>query len=398
MLDRRAFTKSLLASLAFGGAPGCTPSSSDYSDNDAARLVRQKADEAARSGTGPFGALRVEGYRGLSTLPYFELAPDGQLRTRIALPPVIDFHAHLGWAHLLAPQVDLTRRAPRTEYLLDCDRDDPPCSIDLDVYVNANFTAAMRRELTWETLRTLTVGGRKAATHTVPNLVEEMDRVGVGRAAILPIATGLPFDGDPTLHVLESIEQTKQGNRLIAFASVHPSDGQKRAKLRRYKERGVRGVKLHPEMQRFFPDAPEAMQVYEECGRLDLPVIFHAGRSGIEPEFMRPYALMRRYVPGIQAYPNVRFVLGHAGARDVADAIPIAQQHDNVWLELSSQGVTKIANLLQAVGASKLLFGTDWPFYPLAVSLAKVLIVTEGKASARRAILGENARRVLREA
>ena len=57
-------------------------------------------------------------------------------------------------------------------------------------------------------------------------------------------------------------------------------------------------------MMRFAPDDPEAMQIYAECERLGLPVIFHAGRSGIEPESIRPYALIRHYVPAIAAYPR----------------------------------------------------------------------------------------------
>lgn len=393
MLSRRRFLQlSVMTTLA-----SCT-SSGDYTPDDAARLARQMADEAARSGKGPFGALRFEGYRGLAKLPYFKLREDGQIQTIVELPPVIDFHAHLGWAYFLAPEVDLQRHTPRVQYMLDCDASEPPCPLDLDVYVNANFTEAMHRQLSWETVSSLLIGSHAASTHTIPNLIAEMDAARVQQAAILPIATNLPFSDDPTQLSLRGIGRAGAATRLIPFASVHPSDPQARQKLREYAAAGVRGVKLHPEMQRFFPDDPAAMQVYEECGQLGLPVIFHAGRSGIEPEFMRPYALIRRYAPGIREFPNVRFVLGHAGARDVADAIPLAQQNDNVWLELSSQGVTQIGELLNQVGAQKMIYGTDWPFYPLVVALAKVLIVTERNPDARQAILGGNATTVLKAA
>jgi predicted TIM-barrel fold metal-dependent hydrolase len=86
--------------------------------------------------------------------------------------------------------------------------------------------------------------------------------------------------------------------------------------------------------------------------------------------------------------------LGHAGARDVAAAIPLAQRHSNVWLETAGQGVTQLHELIVQVGADKVIFGTDWPFYPVAATLAKVLIVTEGQPSARAAILRGNAERV----
>jgi predicted TIM-barrel fold metal-dependent hydrolase len=42
-----------------------------------------------------------------------------------------------------------------------------------------------------------------------------------------------------------------------------------------------------------------------------------------------------------------------------------------------------------------MLFGSDWPFYHLAATLAKVLIVTEGRPRERHAILRGNAERLL---
>jgi len=340
-------------------------------------------EEADTSGKGPFGPLRFRGYRGLAELPYFKLRGDGFLETVIDLPETIDFHAHLGWAYFLAPRVDLQKRTARIQYLMDCDAQEPPCPLDLDVYVNANFSEGMHRELSLQTVSSLLFGSSAAATHTIPNLLAEMEAARVRQAAILPIATNLPLSEDPTRLAMDGIRSAGAGSRLIPFGSVHPHDRNARTRLREYAQAGVRGIKLHPEMQRFFPDDPRAMEVYEECGKLGLPIIFHAGRSGIEPTFLRPYALLRRYEPGIHEFPGVRFILGHAGARDVADAIPLARNNDNVWLELSSQGVTEIHRLWNEVGSHKLLYGTDWPFYPLVVSLAKILIVTERPPEAR---------------
>jgi predicted TIM-barrel fold metal-dependent hydrolase len=51
--------------------------------------------------------------------------------------------------------------------------------------------------------------------------------------------------------------------------------------------------------------------------------------------------------------------------------------------------------MLEQTGGERMLFGTDWPFYHLAASLAKVLIVTEGRPEARAALLRGNAERLL---
>jgi predicted TIM-barrel fold metal-dependent hydrolase len=137
------------------------------------------------------------------------------------------------------------------------------------------------------------------------------------------------------------------------------------------------------------------MEIYEECGRLGLPVVFHGGRAGIEPEYSQQFALIRYYEPGIARFRDVQFVLGHSGARDVADAIPLAQRHENTWLDLHGQSVTMLDEIIRRVGSDRLLFGTDWPWYHLAATLAKVLIVTERRPAVREAILRGNALRLL---
>ena len=53
--------------------------------------------------------------------------------------------------------------------------------------------------------------------------------------------------------------------------------------------------------------------------------------------------------------------------------------------------MTALGELIERVGGERLLFGSDWPFYHLAVSLAKVLIVTRDRPDRRDAILRGNA-------
>ena len=395
-VDRRGFAKLALGSLAAAALGGGCGSGLEYTEADRAALEAQRRVEAERDGMGPLGPLRFQGYRGLAELPYFELAPDGALRLTVEMPPPFDFHTHLGIALLLAPAIDLARRTPRTQYYLDCDASEPGCPLDLDVYQNANFSeaahAALQREMRDQLLPW---GGAAASTHTLANLLAELDAMGGARAAVLGMAIGLPFNDRLTETWMDAIERSPARDRFVPFASVHPRDPGWRSALRGFAARGARGLKLHPEMQRFAPDDPQAMEIYGECETLGLPVIFHAGRSGIEPESLRPYALIRHYVPAIAAHPRVQFVLGHAGARDVADAIAAAQQHPNVWLEIACQGATQLSEILTTVGPERLLFGSDWPFYPLAPTLAKVLLVTERDPSARTAILSGNAERVL---
>jgi hypothetical protein len=296
---------------------------------------------------------------------------------------------------LLAPQLDLLARSERVEHMLDCDAEEPGCPLDLDVYINANFRPADLRSLQWNALAQLLWGSRKAATQTIPNLIDEMDASCVAQAMILPIAFGLPFGDDLTERFMSAIERADVGDRLLPGASVHASDPHAVEKLRRYAGAGARIVKLHPAGARFFPDADEMFPIYRACGELGLPVIFHGGRAGIEPEYAHQFTLIRHYEGALRAFPEVQFVLGHAGARDVEDAIALAARYPNVWLGIHGQGVTMLSRLIEEIGPDRLLFGSDWPFYHLAATLAKVLLVTEGRPDIRHALLRGNAARLL---
>jgi len=395
-LNRRLF----LRSLGIGAASLLTPfgckDPERYLDSDIKRLARQKRLEKERSGLGPFGSHRYRGYRGLADLPYFEIDSDDRLRCIVeGLPPITDFHAHLGLSVLFAPSIDWGAKTQRVRHFLDCDAVKPGCELDLDVYVNANFTEQDLESLQWETVSQATWGSESAATHTIPNLLAEMDGVGIQRAVILPIALGLPFGDDSSEQWAAAIESSGHADRLLAGATVHPRDPDALASLRLQVARGARVLKLHPAVQRFYPDSPELHPIYSECGRLGIPVFFHGGRAGIEPEYTHRYTLIRHYEGAVASHPQVQFVLGHAGARDVGDAIPFAIKHRNVWLGIHGQGITVLRELIDRVGAQRLLFGSDWPFYHLGASLAKVLIVTEGRPEERTAILQGNAESIL---
>ncbi len=394
-IDRRSFGR-LLAGAGAAWLTGCL-GEDRRTPEDHAKLASQRRTERHLSGRGTFGPQQYPGYRGLAELPWYELGDDGRLRcVSEDVPRAIDFHAHLGMALLFAPDLDLLASTERVHYLLDSDAYTPSLPFDLDVYANANFSDEELRALRWGAIQQLTLGSDRAATHTVPNLLAEMDDCRVERACLLPIHFGLPFGDSLAAKWTEAIEDSGAPERLIRGASVHPRDPDALDRLRRFAEQGCRVVKLHPAAQRFYADAPEAMEIYEACGELGLIVFFHAGRAGIEPDMGQRFNLVRAIEPGLRRFPEVQFVLGHAGARDVAEAIPLAKRYSNAWLGIHGQGITQLAEIVDRAGSDRLLFGTDWPFYAMAATQAKVLILSEGNPSLREALLRGNAERLLR--
>jgi hypothetical protein len=407
-LDRRRFLSSagrtlggaLLGSSLGGLALGaCSRTDAErYTEADIAALEFHFRRDAEESGRGPYGSQRYRGYRGLAELPWFELDPEGVLRVADeSVPKAIDFHCHLGMSVLFEPELDLQARTERVRHLLDCDGTDPGCELDLDIYINGNFT-----EEGLGTLRSTTItlglwGNDIVRSQTIPNLLDEMDSMRVEKSVILPIVLGLPFGDDLETHWRTEIERAGASDRLLAGTSVHPRDPDKIEQLEAAAALGARVLKLHPTVQAFYPDERDAMEIYEAAERLGFVVFFHGGRAGIEPTSHHPYAMPRHYEGALSSFPKLPFVLGHAGARDGPAMLDLGLRYENAWFGIHGQSVSHLDEMIRRSDGERLLFGTDWPFYHSAATLEKVLIVTQDptRGEIRHAILRGNAERLL---
>ncbi len=401
MINRRRFLSYLGLSTAGFSLAACdnTPPTDRYNAADIALLAAQRKAEAHAAGQGRFGQHRYQAYRGLSKLPWFELDANNRLIcVDEDVPLSIDMHAHLGMSVLFKPELDLQLKTQRVQHLLDCDGD-PACDLDLDIYINGNFTESNLDDLESTIMAQGLWGSQVTRTHTIPNLIDEMNAMRVEKAAILPIKLDLPFGDDQTELWRSAVNASGQSDRLLAGFSIHPLDDDCIEQMREHAKSGFKLMKLHPPVQRFYPDEPKLMKVYEEARALGVTVFFHGGRAGIEPEASHPYAMPRHYRKALQNFPEVNFILGHAGARDVDAMVQLMLAHDNAWLGTHGQGISKLDQIIDQTKGKRILFGTDWPFYHLGSSLAKALIVTESSARAdqRYALLRGNALTLLDE-
>lgn len=401
-LSRRQVLGIAAGGIAAASTPGCSdePALGRYTQADIDQLAKQQQDEAANKGKGPYGKQRYAGYRGLASLPWFELSDAGELRCiDDSLPGIIDVHAHLGMSILFKPELDLQATTPRVRHLLDCDGSTPPGELDLDIYINGNFSEKAlgknERVLTTQGLW----GNDVVRSHTIPNLIAEMNAMRVQHSIVLPIKLGLPFGDDLTEQWRAAIATADMSARITSGCSVHPEDPNRVEQLIAYAATGARIVKLHPTVQRFYPDDPSMMPFYEEAQRLGMVIFFHGGRAGIEPESSQRYAVPRHYAGVLESFPRLQVILGHAGARDSAGMLELALAHQNAWLGIHGQGVTSLETIIARTGGERLLFGTDWPWYHLGATLAKVLICTDTaeRRAVRQAILRDNALALLPE-
>lgn len=330
-------------------------------------------------------STRFSGLLDLARLPYFTVREGRIALADRALGPAIDMHTHLALEYGFRARTNLYADDAPAEHYLGAER-----PLDLDLYANRNFTPDDLRRLRIDlTVYSLTARGMRR-THTIPNLAREMDELGVVRSVLLPIDFPVLSQNARTW-----LEATRGRRELVCFGSVHPMARDLARKLDEQVRLGARGIKVHPAVQMIGPDHERARRLYRLAGERRLPVLFHCGPVGIEPAAGRRRSQVRRYEQGIAECPETTFVLGHSGALQHEQALELARRYPNVWLELSSQGIGVVRQILDEASPERIVFGSDWPFYHQAFGLAKVFLATEGRDALRRAVLHDNAARLL---
>jgi predicted TIM-barrel fold metal-dependent hydrolase len=321
----------------------------------------------------------------LDRLPWFERRGRELVLVDDSVGPAIDVHTHLALSFVVRRSVDLGQEHAETQHYLPVER-----QLDLDVYANRNFSKADMKRLGRDLALGSLTGGGMRKTHTIPNLEREMRGLRVARSVLLAI--DFPVLSD---NAGEWLSAAKGHDDLIVFGSVHPYRPNMERELIRQIGLGARGIKMHPAVQTVLPGDPRAMKLYALCAKYRLPVLFHCGPVDIETRLGRRLSQVRHYFRPIEKNPETTFVLGHSGALQMDLALEIAKRHPNVYLETSSQSLTNVRKILDTADVSRVLFGSDWPFYHQAIPLAKLLIATVGREELRAKVLHENAARLL---
>jgi uncharacterized protein len=344
-----------------------------------------------------FKARKYAGIRGLAELPYFEYTDSGLLKLTVdGLQGGVDAHVHFALNAASGPKPDLLKRHSQTKYYFDVNN-----TYSLNNFISDNQTPEGLQNMVKSMFEMLLPSGSPyTETHTLANLIAEMDLLNIEKAVVLPVAFGFPFGDDVSEWYMDAIEKSGMKERFIICGSVKPTHADAVAKVKCLKLKGVRGIKLHPNLSMDKPNDRLAWAFYEECRILDLPVLLHSGLIGREHKELAKevgytglHSDMENFIEPIEEFPGLRFVLCHAGSKQSAQVIEIAKNHKNVWLDLQGQGVDSIQTMIKELGPEKLMFGSDFPICPVALLLARLLLATENDKTVRNMIFSDNARR-----
>jgi len=226
---------------------------------------------------------------------------------------------------------------------------------------------------------------------TLEALSENLERANVDAAVVAPLKPP-SFDFDRANERLAE-DLGDRGDRY-GIARIDPRvEEAARHTERALVEYDLNGVKLHPWEETFSITSSVVEPVLSVVETHDVPVWIHAGYPNVS------HALSVRRVA--RSHPDVPFVLTHACQLDVAGAsLPdvklLAEETDNTYFELSgTYRRDLIRDLVDRVGSERVLFGSNAPYFDVAVEKSRVTHA-DLSDSAKATVLGKSVLNLLR--
>jgi predicted TIM-barrel fold metal-dependent hydrolase len=230
----------------------------------------------------------------------------------------------------------------------------------------------------------------------------EMDRQGVGRAALI---SSIPGDEESVIKAVAAFP-----DRFFAYAMVNPL---------KWEPTNVDAACLFPAMHRYSIQSEEAARVFDWAQANHKAVFVHCGvlsvgvrkKLGLESHFDLRFSNPIDLHAVAMRHPTVPIVVPHFGAGYFREALMLADLCPNVYLDTSSSNNwVRYEHLdlrhvfrraLDVVGPKRLLFGTDSSFFPrgwhhqIFDEQARVLYELNLSEEDARGIFSENLLRIL---
>ena len=231
-------------------------------------------------------------------------------------------------------------------------------------------------------------------TATRENARKSMDQAGVTATCCMPIPPYVVFSD------VKSAAEKDPG--LIPFTGVDFSDtSQLDKQFEAEVAAGAKGLKLHPIIQKISFSDERLIKAVRAFMRFDLPILFHAGVNsyyvGSEKGKNIPEnGGIKEAAELVAAFPEAKFIVGHAGMFDVKDVMRLLGNYKNVWVDTSIQSPGKIRKLIDVFGEDKVLFASDWPFGCRKPAIKAVKAACKGNERLERKVFYENAGRLMK--
>jgi predicted TIM-barrel fold metal-dependent hydrolase len=280
-----------------------------------------------------------------------------------------------------------------------------------EVVANPRAWAEAHNELHWAEL--VAPKGKVSIQDwsTPESMLAEMDANGVEKAVLL----GWYWEHEFTCrwHNREIAKWMQHApGRFIGFASIYPN-GNVIEQLETAKALGLSGVgELHNGAQKFSSDSPAWIELADWCVAHNWPVNLHATEAAGHDHPGSIETPLKDFVRKAEQHPDLKIVLAHwGGGLPFFEANPrLRKALKNVYYDTAASpllyDVTIFQTVVDAVGAEKVLYGSDFPLrvFPRTQKRAQMQHFLDAirddaglSAAELEAIFSKNARRLFTE-
>ena len=199
--------------------------------------------------------------------------------------------------------------------------------------------------------------GDPAMDGTEGLLLERGRQAGIDRFVVLPVA----IRPDRVQHINDFIQQRAQANAcFIPFGTVHAAMDRLMDEVERILASGVKGIKMHPDSQRFAIDDPRLFPMYEAISE-HVPVMLHMGDKRYD------YSHPARLRKVMKLFPKLDVIAAHFGGYSMPETARELLQDTSCVMDISSSMMFmapgEAENYINLYGAERMAFGSDYPMW-----------------------------------
>ena len=197
---------------------------------------------------------------------------------------------------------------------------------------------------------------------TVGTLVRQGSAQGVSEYVVHSVATRPSQVHTINAYFASLKEDPAWEGQLITLGTLHPESETPEQDFEELVSLGLRGVKIHPDIQKFEADCPAAMHIFEMCESAGIPVLVHTG------DFRYDYSNPARIARVLRAFPRLKMIGAHFGGWSVWDeAVRTLSDFPNLTVDSSSSffwmSPQQAKETIRAYGSERIIFGTDYPMW-----------------------------------
>ncbi len=226
---------------------------------------------------------------------------------------------------------------------------------------------------------------------TPSNLILDGKKAGISRFVVHSCATTSSQVRKINEFIKKEIDEHKE---FIGFMTLHQdlTEEEINFEVKWCKNNGFKGVKLHPDFQKFYIDDENVEKIYRAVGE-NFPILLHIGDDRYD------FSAPSRLVKIAKKYKNVNFIAAHFGGYREWDSVDIYKGLDNVYFDTCSS-LTFITSerakeIIDMLGADKFFFATDFPMWDAKAELERFNKINLSQKD-REKILSLNIKKLLK--